>query len=170
MQQDFKQSRLKDLEKIIGREQDRLFRFAFMRVGNREDAEDIVQDVFLKLFASDENLHHVRNLEHYLLRSISNCCLDYHRKKTFDIVSIDEAGQVAEETEDQQIHDEYLRINKILAILSDEQAEIVRLKCYDGLKFREIAKILEIPEATVKSRYRYAIAHLQQNININENF
>lgn len=142
MQQDFKQSRLKDLEKIIGKEQDRLFRFAYMRVGNREDAEDIVQDVFLKLFASDENLHHVRNLEHYLLRSISNCCLDYHRKKTFDIVSIDEAGQVAEETEDQQIHDEYLRINKILATLSDEQAEIVRLKV---LRWTEISGNCENP-------------------------
>lgn len=169
MQQDFKQSRLKDLEKIIGKEQDRLFRFAFMRVGNREDAEDIVQDVFLKLFTSDENLHRVRNLEHYLLRSVSNCCLDYHRRKTFNVVSIDEAGQIAEENDDQQIYDEYLRINKILATLSDEQAEIVRLKSYDGLKFREIAKTLEIPEATAKSRYRYAIAHLQQNININEN-
>ena len=169
MQQDFKQTRLKELEKIIGKEQDRLFRFAYMRIGCREDAEDIVQDVFLKLYASGENLRHVSNLEHYLMRSISNCCQDYHRKKAFNMVPIDEAGQLAEENEDLQIHEEYLRISKMLSTLSDEQAEIVRLKCYDGLKFREIAKILEIPEATAKSRYRYAIAHLQRNITINDN-
>ena len=165
MQQDFKQTRLKELEKIIENEQDKLFRFAYMRVGNREDAEDIVQDVFLKLYASDENLKHIRDLEHYLMHSISNSCQDYHRRNKFDMVSIDEACQLAEENEDWQIHEEYLRINRLLATLSDEQAEIVRLKCYDGLKFREIAKILEIPEATAKSRYRYAIAHLQKDIN-----
>ena len=170
MQQDLKQKRQKNLEKIIKKEQDKLFRFAFMRVGNREDAEDIVQDVFLKLYVSGENLRHIRSLEYYLLRSISNCCQDYHRKKTIIMVPIDEATQFSEESEDRQICEEYQRINKLLSTLSDEQAEIVRLKCYDGLKFREIAKILEIPEATAKSRYRYAIAHLQQNINNYDNF
>ena len=44
------QQRLNVLESIIVREQDMLFRFAYMRVGRRADAEDIVQDVFLKLF------------------------------------------------------------------------------------------------------------------------
>lgn len=169
MQQDFKQTRLKELEKIIENEQDKLFRFAYMRIGSREDAEDIVQDAFLKLFASGENLRHVRNLKHYLIRSISNSCQDYHRRKKFDMVSIDDACQLAEENEDLQIHEEYLRINRLLATLSDEQAEILRLKCYDGLKFREIAKILEIPEATAKSRYRYAIANLQKTSTINDN-
>ena len=165
MQQDFKHTRLKDLEKIIEKEQDELFRFAYMRVGSREDAEDIVQDVFLKLYASEENLKHVRNIEHYLLRSISNCCQDYHRKKAFNMVPVEEAAQLADENEDHEIYEEFLRINNLLSTLSAEQSEIVRLKCYDGLKFREIAKILEIPEATAKSRYRYAIAHLQQVIN-----
>lgn len=81
MQQDFKQTRLKELEKIIENEQDNLFRLAYMRIGSREDAEDIVQDAFLKLFASGENLQHVRNLKHYLIRSISNSYQDYHRRK-----------------------------------------------------------------------------------------
>lgn len=48
MQQDFKQTRLKELEKIIENEQDNLFRFAYMRIGSREDAEDVVQDAFPK--------------------------------------------------------------------------------------------------------------------------
>ena len=165
MQHDLKHTRLKDLEKIVEKEQDKLFRFAYMRIGCREDAEDIVQDVFLKLYASEENLKHVRDIERYLLRCISNCCQDYHRKKAFNMVPINEASQIAEENDDQQIHEEYLRISNLLSTLSNEQAEIMRLKCYDGLKFREIAKILEIPEATAKSRYRYAIAHLQQIIN-----
>ena len=38
------------------------------------------------------------------------------------------------------------------------------MKCYDNLTFREIAELEEIPEATVKSRYRYAIQHIQQQL------
>ena len=45
-----------------------------------------------------------------------------------------------------------------------EQAEIVRLKCYDELTFKQIAELLSIPEPTAKSRYRYAIMHIQQMI------
>ena len=61
------QQRLNELESIIVREQDMLFRFAYMRVGSRADAEDIVQDVFLKLFRSSESLKSVRNVKHYLI-------------------------------------------------------------------------------------------------------
>ncbi len=61
MQNEKTYGRVRELETIVEREQDRMFRFAYMRVGNRADAEDIVQDVFLKLFRSEENLAHVRN-------------------------------------------------------------------------------------------------------------
>ena len=74
MYKNSKQTRLQELEKIVARHQDRLFRLAYMRLGNREDAEDILQEVFLKLFRSEENLRHISNLEHYLIRSVGNCC------------------------------------------------------------------------------------------------
>ena len=54
--------------------------------------------------------------------------------------------------------------SKLLEDIPQEQAEIVRMKCYDNLTFREIAELEEIPEATVKSRYRYAIQHIQQRL------
>ena len=165
MTEDKTNARLKELERLVSRKQDMLFRFAYMRVGNRQDAEDILQDVFLKLFRSEENLKHINNLEHYLIRSVGNCCRDWQRKKKFNLLPIEDAGQIPIPDEDRQMHEEYLRISGMLESLPEEQAEIVRLKCSDGLKFREIAKLLEIPEATAKSRYRYAIAHIQKNIN-----
>ena len=51
--------RVKDLERIISLKQDWLFRFAYLRVGSREDAEDIVQDVLLRLYRSKEQLTNV---------------------------------------------------------------------------------------------------------------
>lgn len=157
----YQQNRLKQLEKIVVREQDKLFKFAYLRVGVREDAEDLVQNVFLKLFKSEENLKMVRQLDRYLFRSLHNLCTDYLRKKTIDTVPIEEAGVVAVDDADDEMHQEFLRINALMKNLSPEQQEVVRLKCTDHCKFSEIAHILNIPVATAKSRYRYAIHHLQ---------
>ena len=67
--------------------------------------------------------------------------------------------------DDLKMHEEYLRITELARTLPQEQKEILYMKCIDGLKFREIADILEIPQATVKSRYRYAIQDIQKQLN-----
>ena len=158
------QQRLNELESIIVREQDMLFLFAYMRVGSRADAEDIVQDVFLKLFRSSESLSSVRNVKHYLIRSISNACKDFHRRKQ-DILPLEKAEREMVSDDDLKMHEEYLRITKLAGTLPQEQKEVLYMKCIDGLKFREIADILELPQATVKSRYRYAIQGIQKQLN-----
>ena len=81
------------------------------------------------------------------------------------VVTLDRAEQVAVNEGDRQIHEEYLRVSRLLDSLPPEQSEIVRLKCYDDLTFKQIAELQGIPEATAKSRYRYAIIHIQQRIN-----
>ena len=168
MQKDKTQTRLRDLERLVRSQQDRLFALAYIRIGNRPDAEDILQDVFLKLFRSEESLRNIRQLEHYLIRAVCNQCRDYQRKKQYHLIPLEKAAQIPVPEDDLPMHEEYLRISKLLEDLSCEQQEVVRLKCTDGLKFREIAKILEIPEATAKSRYRYAIEHIQNSLNKRE--
>ena len=158
------QQRLNELESIIVREQDMLFRFAYMRVGRRADAEDIVQDVFLKLFHSSESLSSVRNVKHYLIRSISNACKDFHRRKQ-DILPLEKAEREMVSDDDLKMYEEYLRITALARTLPPEQREVLYMKCIDGLKFREISDILDFPEATVKSRYRYAIQAIQKQLN-----
>ena len=156
--------RLNELESIIVREQDMLFRFAYMRVGRRADAEDIVQDVFLKLFRSSESLSSVRNVRHYLIRSISNACKDFHRRKQ-DILPLEKAEREMVSDDDLKMHEELLRFMALARTLPPEQRYVLYMKCIDGLKFREISDILDIPEATVKSRYRYAIQAIQKQLN-----
>ena len=158
------QQRLNELESIIVREQDMLFRFAYMRVGRRADAEDIVQDIFLKLFRSSESLSSVRNVKHYLIRSISNACKDFHRRKQ-DILPLEKAEREMVSDDDLKMYEEYLRITALARTLPPVQREVLYMKCIDGLKFREISDILDIPKATVKSRYRYAIQAIQKQLN-----
>lgn len=149
---------------IVSQYQGRLFRFAFMRIGIREVAEDMVQDVFIRFFQSISNGKMISNHEGYLLYSLSNACVDYRRKNKFTILSLDEIEEPMND-EDREMTEEYLRIRNILDGLVFEQAETVRLKCYDGLTFNQIAELHHVPEATVKSRYRYAIQKIREKIN-----
>ncbi|MBR4238319.1 MAG: sigma-70 family RNA polymerase sigma factor [Prevotella sp.] len=153
---------LKELKRIVEERQDWLFRFAYMRIGIREDAEDVVQEVLLSVFRRLREKTSMDNVEQYLIRAISNACTDYSRRKHLKIVPIGMAEQLTVDEGDRQIHEEFIRINRLLESLSLEQSDMVRLKCYDNLTFKQIAELQDIPESTAKSRYRYAIQHLQQ--------
>ena len=155
---------LTELERIVVERQDWLFRFAYMRIGIREDAEDVVQESLLSVFRRLREQTGIGNVEQYVIRAVSNACTDYFRRKPMQVVTLDKAGQVSVGEADSQIHEEFVRISRLLDTLPEEQSEIVRLKCYDDLTFKQIAELQDIPEATAKSRYRYAIMHIQQRI------
>ena len=155
---------LTELERIVVERQDWLFRFAYMRIGIREDAEDVVQESLLSVFRRLREQTGICNVEQYVIRAVSNACTDYFRRKPIQVVTLDKAGQVSVGEADSQIHEEFVRISRLLDTLPEEQSEIVRLKCYDELTFKQIAELQGIPEATAKSRYRYAIMHIQQRI------
>ena len=154
------------LEQVISSRQDWLFRFAYMRIGNRADAEDVVQNTFLKVFQSLGRLASTDELDLYLLQSVSNACKDYFRGKPLRTVALTEVEQIAGNDPDSAIHDEYLRIACLLDSLPPEQSEVIRLKCYDGLTFKDIAFMEGIPEATAKSRYRYGIMNIQSKLKV----
>lgn len=159
------QKSLAAFERIVAERQDWLFRFAYMRIGNREDAEDVVQDVFLRFFQKGGVLDGVESIERYLTRSISNACADYFRSRPQKaMLEIENATNIPEDDSDRCIHEEYVRIGRMLAGLPHEQAETVRLHCIDGLKFHEIAELQELSESTVKSRYKYAVIHIREQI------
>jgi len=153
---------LMELERIVEERQDWLFRFAYMRIGIREDVEDVVQEALLSVFRRLREKTRMDNVGLYVIRAVSNACTDYLRRKPLRMVNLNEAKEIPVSEGDRQIHEEFVRINKMLDSLPAEQAELVRLKCYDDLTFRQIAELQNIPEATAKSRYRYAIMHIQQ--------
>lgn len=159
-----KTSDIDSFEEIVDLYQDRLFRFAFMRVGTREVAEDIVQDVLLRLFRAMSVGKEIQSHRSFLFRSISNACIDHIRRKKPPALQLEDISEIPDST-DRDIDDEFRRINVLLDGLPFEQAETVRLKCYDGLTFSQIASLQSLPEATVKSRYRYAIRHIREKLN-----
>lgn len=160
------ETKLKLLERIVDRRQDSLYRFAYIRTGSQADAEDIVQDVLLRLFHSDCNLDRIDDVERYLWRAIANrCCDDYHRHRRNATLPIERAAALADDSGDQELREEYERIAGLLATLPEEQAEVIRLKTSDSLTFARIAELTGTTEATVKSRFRYGIGKLRKLIN-----
>ena len=121
-----------------------------------------MQDVLLRLFRSEEDMNRIGDVERYLWRSIANRCRDYHRRRRFVAAELGQAAE-AVEPDDREMHEEYLRIERLLAELPDEQAETVRLRCSDRLTFAEIAELTDTSEATAKSRWRYAIDRIRKS-------
>lgn len=90
------ETKLKLLERIVDRRQDSLYRFAYFRTGSQADAEDIVQDVLLRLFHSDCNLDRIDDVERYLWRAIANRCCDYHRHRRNATLPTERAAALAD--------------------------------------------------------------------------
>ena len=63
---------IKQLESLVDNRQDWLFRFAYIRIGQREDAEDIVQEVLLAAFKKLKEGQQMEELDRYIIRSVSN--------------------------------------------------------------------------------------------------
>lgn len=138
--------------------QDALYRYAFFKVGNRADAEDVIQDAFLKIASAERA---ILNPKAYLFRTVANLCADALRRSSH-LQPIEErmpAPSLQDETEAQE---EQRRIARLLDKLQPRQAEVIRLHIHAGLKFTEIAETLEEPVTTIKSRFTSGIEKLKQ--------
>ncbi|MEI7596390.1 MAG: RNA polymerase sigma factor [Bacteroidota bacterium] len=161
---------LKEFEKIIDQYQNQLIRFAFFRTGSYAEAQDIVQNVFVRLFEKQLNFQLLNNPKSFLYKIISNECIDFGRRKKIEIVSIENIIEplTYSSTNSNELIEEYQRIDLMLKYLPDEQKEVVKLRVLDELDFKEIAEILEIPIPTVKSRFKYGIEKVRNQIKVNQ--
>ena len=144
---------------IMEREKDNLYRYACYRLGSPEEAEDLLQDLYLAMHSRRSALRNVDRLDSYIYRSLSNACTSRLRSRSRRRFVDDAAlrGLAPDRFER-----EFLRIDRMLALLPAEQSETIRLRIHGGRSFAEIAEIVEAPVATVKSRYRYGIAKLRE--------
>jgi RNA polymerase sigma-70 factor, ECF subfamily len=153
---------ISELEAFIDKHKDRLVNHAFYRLGNLQDAEDVVQDVFVKLFTIETSKANIGSLIGYAWRMVVNACTDEIRRGKGNKISLDEANAVDLSLQDNKesemiIREDFIRINKLLGVLPVEQSEVLRFRFSDGLTFNEIAVVLELPVSTVKSRFKYGL-------------
>ncbi|MBQ7963826.1 MAG: RNA polymerase sigma factor [Alistipes sp.] len=141
-----------------------LYRYACYRLGRREEAQDVIQELYLKLHR--QHLHEVRSARCYLYRALSNSCTQLLRERRrieyVDVTSLRDLH--TEDMTPSDFDEEQALIARLLATLPDEQSEVIRLHLHGECTFTEIAEILDIPLTTAKSRYRYGIEHLRKEL------
>lgn len=154
---------------------DRLFRVAYARVGNVQDAEDIVQETYLKAYRSFESFSGGTNIKGWLMQILINVVRDRHRKSAHRVetVELKEWGNGVEEPsfaspEDFMVEDEIdPALSEALQCLSEQLAiPLILREGYDAT-YDEIAKILNIPIGTVMSRLSRARAALRERLGMN---
>ena len=138
-----------------------LYRYAVMVLADHALAEDAVQQVFSKLLSSAAARAagapgEVVQPEHYLRRAVRNECYTVLERRAAR-TSLAPDRPILETIADVVDHDERLTIEAALRELPVDQREVLTLKVYEGLTFKEIAELTEAPLNTVASRYRYAI-------------
>ena len=162
----FKKKITDKLTETVEHELKNLYRYAFYRIGNKQDAEDIIQNLYLSMYSKGEQLTEIDNLKSYIYRALSNnCTLLLRKRQQNNIISIEstELTNIAE-TEPRNIEEEFNLINTLLDIIPDEQSEVIRLHIHGNRTFVDIADILKIPITTAKSRFKYGIEKLRKEI------
>lgn len=157
---------------LVDRFGPRVYAIAYHFTMKREDAEELSQEIFLKLF---ENLHRYDGgfpLIAWVLSVSRNLCIDRYRRrkreKSFRFIS-DEAVTTLLKSEDDPasvaLKKERTKILfSALAEIPEDLAEILVLRDLNGLAYDEIGKALDLPEGTVKSRLFRARAEVARKI------
>ena len=138
----------------------RLLRYSSTITRTREEAEDVLQSSLLRLARKPKQLSSATRPWSYLLRLVRNEAYDQlYRKKRVDL--FDKAPSIPDPIETS--FDNWERseaVHRAIRELPVAQAEVVTLKIWEGMSFREIAEVTEEPLHTIASRYRYAMGKL----------
>ena len=132
--------------------------YAFSIVGNREDAEDAVQEAALKAYRNLARFDRALSFKGWWFAIIRNCCLDLLRKRrTRAETAMDESEGIASaESAAWEAAERGSEVGRAVAQLNREHREILRLRYYGDCSYAEIAAALAIPMGTVMSRLHAA--------------
>lgn len=134
---------------------DKLFRLALRVSQNREEAEDIVQDILIKLWSQRDQWHKIQNIETYSMTMCRNLALDRMGKKEYQNIPFDPTMHDRPDTTWQP--DEALAqrqqldtIDTIIASLPEKQRTVIQLRDIEGKSYQEIADVMQIGISDVK--------------------
>jgi RNA polymerase sigma-70 factor, ECF subfamily len=160
---------------LVERHRAMVYRVAFQFAGNHHDAEDIAQDVFIKVFRSLDRFRYDAQLTSWLYRIVMNACIDHRRRSApagwapftedaeIRMLNTPEEGPNPEErTYGGQIGDV---VQAEIARLPPGQRLVFTMRHHEGLKLSEIASALDLAEGTVKRQLHAAVHRLRAALN-----
>ena len=136
---------------------------------NADDASDIVQDIFLKLYQNLHKFDNNGNLKGWITRISKNYCIDHWRKNKKNRNMVELEDNIAVEKDDPEqvnIRNSELQFLKSkIKLLEPDLSMALIMRDIEGMPYLEISKVLDIPQGTVKSRINRARIKLAKFIN-----
>jgi RNA polymerase sigma factor, sigma-70 family len=163
-------------ETLIRRHQQGVYNFIFRFLGNREVAEEVFQEAFIKVHQAADRYVPNGKFTTWLYTIVRNLCVDnFRRKKIREALSLDDRGPeddkslgdcIASDDIPPDVMSSAMEIEGILQLalkkLNEDQREVFLLREKEGFKFEEIAEMTGVSVNTVKSRMRYALEALRR--------
>jgi RNA polymerase sigma-70 factor (ECF subfamily) len=160
-------------EAIVRLHRRKVFNVAYKFVGRHDEAEDLTQDIFLKVFKSLGTFDRRANFQTWLISVSRNLCIDHYRSVRKERESVDRAidtdhlAAVAPEPGPMaalEQRDRVAMLRQALAALPDTLREAVVMRDLQELSYQEIAGKLGLPEGTVKSRINRGRTELAREV------
>jgi RNA polymerase sigma-70 factor (ECF subfamily) len=148
---------------LVSRWEKRVFNYLLRLLGDREDAMDLSQEVFLKAYQNLGRLQDPARFGPWLFRIAHNEAFSLLRRKRPDVELASGLGVEISRPRLEPL-ELTLAVQRALTMLSDDQREAIVLKIYQGFKFEEMAEVLSCPVSTVKSRVYSALDVLKETL------
>ena len=154
-------------ESLVSPHTEHLYRVAYRFCGNRADAEDLVQDLYTKLYSRDTALVGIEQLRPWLAKSLYRSYIDQYRRNSRYVDgendSLESSAPEIEQPEMKFRQTEQQRaIQECLSKLSEEHRSLIILADIEGYSLPELQQVFDIPEGTVKSRLHRARAKFRE--------
>jgi RNA polymerase sigma-70 factor, ECF subfamily len=173
----YQQGEVRAFELLLGRHQRPIFNFILRFVGDRETAEDLLQETFMRVIKGAAAYKRQAKFTTWLYTIARNLCVDQTRRRKHrrhasldaPMSASEDSGTLMEVIPGHDMASDRASINKQLhetmqraiAGLSEEQREVFLMREFLDLPFKQIAEVVGVPENTVKSRMRYALEKLR---------
>lgn len=160
-------------ESIVQRHWRKVFNVAYKFVGERGEAEDLTQDIFLKVFKSLDTFDRRANFQTWLTSVSRNLCIDHYRSVRKERETIDrnvDAGALSPVSHEEgpaaalDRQDRVLLLREAMAALPEALRTVVMMRDIQELSYQDIAEKLSLPEGTVKSRINRGRTELARQI------
>ena len=154
---------------LFNRYAPRIFAFAMSYLKRREDAEELLQELFLKIWEIRATLDDSKNIKSLLYKICINLIYDLIRRKNIEQAYLAFAGQNDHSNADSTWHeviyqDMQNHLNKLVETMPDQRRLIFRLSKEEGLTNDEIAIRLQLSKRTVENQLYRAISFLRERI------
>lgn len=155
---------------LYDRHRQMVYRTALMITGDAQAADDLLQDVFLRLFRFAANFDLQRPLEPWLYRMTTNLSYDWVKRRRSLVSSLDELTDwligTSKDTPYEVVEeqDEWAQVQMAVSTLPLNQRVVVVLYYLNDLSVQDIAEILDVPVGTVKSRLHYGRRALKRKL------